>query len=124
MERLRVGWLALSAAIFLALGVSALAAPASFLPSVGMRMVGPGANVEVRAMYGGLELGLGLLLVGWTWRPARRRDALWVLAASRGGLGLGRLLGLAAAGGGPRVMVAFCVFELVGAVGSVWLARA
>lgn len=111
------------AAAFAALGAWALVAPATFLPSVGLELVGDGALAEVRAMYGGLELAVAALLALEALQPDGLARAVAAAAVLVGGLGLGRLAGLLAAGalGGP--MAALCGVELVALVLGAWLSR-
>ena len=116
-------YLVVAAAAFAGLGAWALIAPATFLPSVGLELVGDGAQAEVRAMYGGLELAVAGLLVREARRPNGLQRAVGAGAAMLGGLGLGRLVGLVVAGGTQGPMAALCGVELVGAALGAWLSR-
>lgn len=75
---------------FLAFGILFLCWPDMLMPGVGIQAAAPQAQVEIRAMYGGLELGLGLLLLN-CFAVERRRLGLLLSLASYGGLGLARL---------------------------------
>lgn len=79
---------------FLGFGIAFLAAPQATLAGAGLALTGAGADVELRAFYGGLEAGLGswLLLAGW--RDATLRPALWLSLAANGGIGGARAIAL------------------------------
>ena len=64
----------------------------------GLAFPTPGAVVEVRAMYGGLQTGLGLLLLYTATRPALHVHGLVMMLFALGGLALCRAFGLALAG--------------------------
>jgi len=83
--------LALSAAVFAAAGALFLAAP-GVLALAGIGLAGATADGDVRAVYGGLELGLGIFFAGAVARPAWHRPALLAAALAFGGLAAGRLL--------------------------------
>jgi len=83
---------------FLAFAIAFLVAPDFTLASAGLAMTGPGASAELRAFYGGAELALGGLIVAWTLRPERRRDALLLTFVSYTAIGGCRALGMALAG--------------------------
>lgn len=85
--------LALAALGFLALGLWFLISPEA-VNVTGVAVDSPAARTEVRATYGGLELGLGLFF-GWCLLdPARTRAGLVATALTVGGFGAGRTLGL------------------------------
>lgn len=65
---------------FLGYGIAFELAPQATMASGGLQMVGPGAAVELRAFYGGLETGLGLWLCIAAFRPGLVRAALWLTA--------------------------------------------
>lgn len=92
-------WLVVLAGLgFLGYGIAFLIAPAATLMGAGLQLTGPGAVVELRAFYGGLELGLGLWLLIAGFRDRLPRPGLWLTLASNGGIGCSRLLGLALGG--------------------------
>lgn len=103
---------------FLGIGLVFLAAPNALAPQLGLALSGALADHDVRAVYGGLQIGVGLFLLraGLTARaiaPALEAAALvyaglaaargvgWVVAGDPGPLGLalhaGETLGLALA---------------------------
>ena len=69
---------------FLGFGVAITAAPAAVLGGVGISGSAAGL-VELRAFYGGLELGLGAFLLVCAARPAWRETGLWSVALVNGG---------------------------------------
>lgn len=97
-------WLvALAGLGFLGYGIAFLITPEAVLAGAGLQLNGTGAVVELRAFYGGLELGLGLWLIfaslnNRTPNEELLRPALWLTFASNGGIGCSRLLGLALGG--------------------------
>jgi hypothetical protein len=90
--------LALSAAALILVGFTGLVSPAQLFDPLGVPLPTPAGRNEIRAAYGGMHLGVGLLVLAWTLRRERRRAALWVVAVFMGGLALGRLASLFADG--------------------------
>ena len=82
---------------FLGFGVAIVLAPAAVLGGVGITGSAAGL-VELRAFYGGLELGLGGFLLACARRPDWRRAGLWLVALGNGGIAAARLLGIAQSG--------------------------
>ena len=58
----------------------------------------PQGLVELRAFYGGMELGLGLFLLACAAKPEWREAGLWLVLLANGATGLARVAGIAAAG--------------------------
>ncbi len=90
MKNLNIVILTIAGLGFLGFGIVFLCWPEMMLPSVGIQAIGDQAQVEIRSMYGGLELGLGVLLLS-CFSAERQRFGLQVCLASYGGLGLARL---------------------------------
>jgi hypothetical protein len=120
MESYRVLVLVLAGLGFLGFGLWFLVDPVVPLAAIGIRAEGPAAATEFRAFYGGLELGLGALLLAAAARPAWRRPGLWLVLAANGGIALGRLLGIALDG----VWVPFFAYALAWELGFAALALA
>jgi hypothetical protein len=97
-DALEIAVLALSAVALVLVGVTGLFSPAQLFDPLGVPLLTPAGRNEIRAAYGGMHLGVGLLLIVWTWQRERRRAALWLVAAFMGGLALGRLASLFADG--------------------------
>jgi hypothetical protein len=82
----------LASFVFLA-GVGSLLAPAVFAERADYSTT-PSALTEVRAFYGGLQIGIGLFLA-WCVRAAdRTSQGLLLSGLAVGGAGLGRMFGL------------------------------
>ena len=85
--------LAVLTAFVLLAGIGCLVAPASLAQQAGYSTT-PGALTEIRAFYGGLQLGIGLFLA-WCLRvPDRVSHGLLLGALAVGGAGLARGLGV------------------------------
>ena len=58
----------------------------------------PQGLVELRAVYGGCELGRGAFLLACAAKPEWREAGLWLVLLANGATGLARVLGIALAG--------------------------
>jgi len=112
----------LSAAIFLFFGAWLFAVPAA-LEGIGIKAITPEGRIDLRATYGGLELGLAAFLLVAQACPAWHRSALLLSALCIGGLGAGRLGGILLAGEGTSLMWFFLAIEAVGATVLFWAYR-
>jgi hypothetical protein len=95
--------LGLGALGFAVFGVQWLANPIAMAQPLGIVLSNGDATSDARAVYGGMEIGLGLFLAYSAWSPARRTQGLAAGALTLGGLGLARIAGvlLAPGGAGP-----------------------
>jgi hypothetical protein len=85
--------LALFAAFVLLAGVACFVAPASFAQQAGLTAT-PSGLTEIRAFYGGFQLGFGCFLF-WCIRDSTLTVAGLVLEAfAVGGVGMARVLGM------------------------------
>ena len=85
--------LAFLAAFVLLAGVACLVAPASVVRQAGLSATPSGAT-EIRAFYGGLQVGVGCFLL-WCMRERRLIFAGLLLEAfAVGGVGIARVLGM------------------------------
>ena len=85
--------LALSSAFVLLAGAACVVAPASFAQQAGLSAA-PNALTEVRAFYGGLQLGIGCFLI-WCIRQRTLTFAgLLLVAFAVGGAGVARVFGM------------------------------
>ncbi len=82
--------LALATLGLLGFGVAMLIVPAQLLAPVGLEIEGGAAFTEIRAFYGGLEIGLGLALLFCLLRPALHRQGLQLSALCYGCVALTR----------------------------------
>ena len=119
MERLLV---ALSACIFAGFGLWLFIDPGA-LAGIGIELTEPAARIDVRATYGGLELGLTAALLYCVYANRWLSPALLVSACAIAGFGLGRLGGIALEGQGTPLMWAFVGIEAVVATVLFWAFR-
>lgn len=77
----------INAVVFLGLGVWLIVDPVGGLSGVEVTVRNAAGATELRAMYGGLELGLGIFGVLAALRPAWRVPALWAFTLAVGCLG-------------------------------------
>lgn len=101
MRRFPVIVLLASALGFFGFGLWFLADPVGALALLGGGIEGDTIPVELRAFYGGMELGLAAFLVRCAMRPDWRRPGLWLVLLANAGTGLARLAALLA--GGPMI---------------------
>ncbi len=109
-------FLALSALVWLPYGIYCFFAPHSLADAAGVVYSSPTGSTELRAMYGGLQAGIGLLAGLGVFRASLRRPALVALAFLTGGLVTTRLLGAALDGGVSSYTATAIVFELTSVV--------
>jgi len=86
--------IALCALGFLVFGVWLLTDPVSALGKIGIRADSATGLVELRAFYGGMEIGLGLFLAACVAKPEWQGAGLWLVVLANGGAGLARLLAI------------------------------
>jgi hypothetical protein len=127
-DNVRWAWLPklsllLSALVYGGFGATFLIAP-QLLGSVGVEIARPAGAVELRAIYGGMELGLAIFFTLALSRPAWHRPALWAQALTLGAAAAARLGGLAIAGGGEDLIIALAAAETAGALMGVLALRA
>jgi len=108
--------------IFTFFGTWLFAIP-SALEGIGIQLTTAEAIIDVRATYGGLELGLAAFLFIAQGRPDWHRAALLLSALCIGGFGVGRLGGILIAGESTALMWFFLAIEVVGAAVLVWAYR-
>ena len=84
--------------------------PASFAPGLGFQDLNPEALIEIRAIYGGLEMALGLSLLYFTFTKREIIAAYLALIPLLGFAG-GRLIGIAIAGN-LGLHLCYLAFEL------------
>ena len=100
--------------------VWALINPEAIAAFVGLSAVAPDAQAELRAMYGGLIGGLGVLNLVGAIRPNRLNSAVWATAWVFTGVGLVRAGSCAHYGIGGWQLV-FAVSEVAAAITCFWL---
>lgn len=80
--------------MFLYFGVLLYIKPTAIGNTVPLQFSGPAAVTEIRAFYGGMEIGLGAWFVAAGVLASLRRPGLWLLLALSAGLTLGRITGI------------------------------
>lgn len=111
MERFAIAVLTLAGLGFLGFGLAIVAAPEAVLAPVGISGTTAGL-VELRAFYGGLELGLAAFLLACAAKPAWREPGLWSVALVNGGIAAARLLGIGLTGEFTGFFAAALVWEI------------
>ena len=112
MKNLTIVILTIAGLGFVAFGVIFLCWPDMVLPGVGIQAMQPQAQAEIRAMYGGLELGLGILLLS-CFAPSRQHFGLQLSLASYGGLGLARAISMLTVGVATPFLWTALIWEIV-----------
>ena len=87
------GVLIVLALFVLVAGLASFASPASLAQQAGWSAT-PGGLTEIRAFYGGLQVGLGCFLVWCARRRERLLSGLLVAGFAVGGIGIARVFGL------------------------------
>lgn len=98
MRTFSVFVLVLAALGFLGFGLWLLVDPVGGLAGVGIAGTTAAGVVELRAFYGGLEVGFGLFLLICSARPDWRVPGLWLVLLVNLGIGLTRLYGIGDSG--------------------------
>ena len=104
---------------FLAFGLWALFAPVSLAALVHFGMESPASVTEIRAFYGGLEIGLAAFLIWSAFDKEMLPAALIALAAVAGGIALARVAGILVDGSASGMMFGALAFESLGAIFAV-----
>ncbi|HYE96439.1 MAG TPA: DUF4345 family protein [Rubricoccaceae bacterium] len=107
--------LGLAALAFAGFGAWLLVDPAA-LSVLGIELTRPTATTEIRAFYGGLELGLAAFFARAATRVEWFRPALLAQALALGGIVLGRVVGFVVDGSAAPLILAFAALEAAGAV--------
>src|SRR3954451_15022321 len=102
-----------SAAIFIGVGTVFLINPAPYAAVLEIAAPTAMARMDLRATYGGLELGFGIFLVICVLKRDWIRPGLVGLALATGGFACGRLVGLLAERTISGIMLTFLILEIV-----------
>ena len=86
-------FLAASVLIWFPYGIWCFLDPGTLAGSAGVEATTPTGVTELRAMYGGLQMSIGLLAAAGFAHVSARRPALLALAFLAGGLAVSRLIG-------------------------------
>ncbi len=109
-------FLAFSALVWLPYGAFCALRPSFLAGAAGVVANSPTAITEIRAMYGGLEAGIGALCCCALLRSSLARPALLMLCAICSGLGLTRLVGLLLDGSASAYTFGALTLEIPSAV--------
>ena len=116
-DRIAIGLLGLGALAFAAFGIQWLIQPRVMAEPLGIALANADATSDARAVYGGLEIGIGVFLAYCALATNRRSIGLVAAMLALFGLGLARLAGILVApepvGGGTYQLLAM---DLGGAV--------
>jgi len=104
----------LSCVVYTVAGVPFLLFPAQMTAFVGVSLSSVTADNDVRAVYGGVAVGLAFFLGMATRRDDWLVPALWVIALTLGGLALGRFISWGVAGIPEPLGLAMHVAEVAG----------
>ena len=116
--------LAVAGTVFVAIGLAFLLNPIGIARIVSLQLTGSGP-VAIRAVDGGLQLGLGIFFWVATMRERWTRAGLGAVILTCGGLAFGRAVGMMIEGRFDRVHTGFIGLELLGvAVGAAAFGRA
>jgi hypothetical protein len=107
--------LSLTALVYAGFGLAFLIWPA-FIAWADVELASPAAHTEIRAFYGGLEIGLAFFFLLAAMRRAWFRPGLVAQAASLGGLALGRAFGVIVDGDPELLLYLLITAETVGAL--------
>jgi hypothetical protein len=83
---------------FLGFGLWLLLDPVGGLSKVDISATSKVGQIELRAFYGGLEIGLGAFLIACAMRAEWQVAGLWLVLLGNGGCAIARLIGIALAG--------------------------
>lgn len=110
----------MTVAIYTGIGLYCLISPVEALAPVEVTALGSGGVVELRAMYGGLQLGMAVFLSYCARSPERVRLGLLAGVCSIGGLGLARLAAWLVAQPEGLLLPFLCMVEVGGASLGAW----
>jgi hypothetical protein len=108
-------FLFVSALVWLPYGIYCFFAPGFLAGAAGVAALTPTGSTELRAMYGGLQAGLGTLALSGALMATLTRPALLAIAFICSGLGSTRLLGALIEGGMSSYTVSGLIFEFLSA---------
>lgn len=108
------------AAVFVAFGVAFLFAPAKLAAYVDLEAKSRLALIELRAFYGGLELGFGLFLGIAAMRKSWQVPALMAALLSLLGVAGARIYGISVEGNPGFLVFVLLATEIAGVVAATW----
>ena len=121
MTTLAKGYLVLTGLIFILYGGYCLINTLALTDATGMSLSDNTALIEVRAMYGGLQLSMGLFLFYSGLKTSTAGNGLLVLIFIYGGLAIARAIGLIIDGGDNGYNFMVTIFEGVNTLFGLFL---
>ncbi|MGH8529874.1 MAG: DUF4345 domain-containing protein [Nevskiales bacterium] len=123
MSRFAPWFLLLTGLVFAGIGLMGLYDPTGTVAPMGLTLADLSSRSEMRAVYGGMNLVIGLYLIAAFRNSARQMTALTIAALIMGGLALGRLLSMAVEGVPSPLILGFLAVEVTGCVLALLLRR-
>ncbi len=117
-------FLALSGLIWLPYGIYLFFEPGYLAEAAGIAATTATGQIELRAMYGGLQAGIGALAFAGALRPAWMRPVLFAGCFLFGGLAFSRSLAAIATGEVSSYTAFGLCFEWISTALAIWLVRA
>ncbi|EQA44444.1 PF14248 domain protein [Leptospira broomii serovar Hurstbridge str. 5399] len=116
-------YLLLNLAVFFAFAVGFFIAPTMLADQIGFSIHSTAALADFRAMYGGLCLGIGILILLGILQTKTRIAAIQISVLTAGGLLLGRLITLILDGPGNEYIYISMLTEVFGIALGFFLLR-
>ncbi|TGK12064.1 DUF4345 domain-containing protein [Leptospira fletcheri] len=111
---LRSAYLLMNLAVYFGFAVGFLVQPNPLAEMIGISFRSTAALADFRAMYGGLCLGIGILILSGMLRPTARIAAIQLSLLTAAGLFLGRLITIVFDGPGNEYIYISMFTEAVG----------
>lgn len=108
--------LLVTALLFVALGAAFLTIPVRLADIIDLGVGEPAALADVRAVYGGMQIGFGVFLTWCGLAIPRVRTGLLAALMVFAGLALGRFLGIVAEPSQPAITFVLLAVEILGVV--------
>ena len=121
MMRLTQIFLLLSGIGFMLIGINTFRDPIAAMAGVELGVQSINALNEVRANYGGMQIGIGILLFSAALLQWLSRSALLALSLITGGLVVGRLVSIMLDGMPNTTVQALLILEFVTTVAAIFL---
>jgi hypothetical protein len=115
--------LTVAALVLVGIGVGFLAVPVPWASIVDIVLPTAMARTDLRATYGGFDVGIGVFLAVCALHKEWIRPGLAALGLGAAGYGGGRLLGILVEGTTSPLMAAFAVIEVATALAALLLLR-
>lgn len=97
---------------FIAFGLTGLLMPEMLVGAVGIDLTAEQSRTEIRAMYGGMQVGIGIFLLFSALNPLWLRPGLALVILSCTGLASARLFGIQIEGAAFPWMLPIAILEL------------